>query len=681
MDAPRSASARLDIPRPRRVATAPVSVSAPSQRPTTPSSISSSSSQVSPAAAPEELVETLYNHPAVRIISFTSSRHGFTTFTPDNDVQPGSIPPSSQLERTIAVGAFCIYRAPGSVAFLSCGSALQPILPRSQCWCIDEDNSRFVLQIRRPQYWRIEVPVADPDDALRAELLRDVFDKILLFEKTECPFQRSFTVQLPDPPETPVKKKAWTAEGKNLLSSPFQSDLSPPAHAPMAISRGKRTTNIPREIYSLANFESAVRNVRLEQQEERSEEEEEDQTTGKVESMIEVHENRAALSAMSLVVPHPAVGFRDFTALSDNTSTPPGATIVKARDDYSLSDQRNNGSLDSLDSDHSGSEDNPASFEGSGGVAPINLARKRRTRMLAGRSFTAPPQLTLVTPPPSKSDKQVTVNKTILPQPQPSRASFHSPSASTDSFHSVQSWHSSMSPPDLTKPESDELLESSSQVNYSSDHTTTPRNSVKVVPSSLVVPDSCGSAEPTPRPAEFITNKQPEESNNTESEPRASRLSAFENKLQTRPRSHTGTLRRRALSPLPPAANLFSPPRRQTSQSRLAAIRRLPSVIIQKTIEILLSPPSYLLQLILKVAAMIVAGEWRGLVFGFSDAGEQIPVEWDYYSDAEFSDLSDSDDYTLTAHGSNYGDNVPRTNVRRRTRYTRNDDHDNCEVD
>ena len=72
-------------------------------------------------------------------------------------VQP--IGPYSIALTIASSGPFRIYRAPGSVAFLSCGSALQPILPKSQCWCLDEDSSRFVLQIRRPQYWRIELPV------------------------------------------------------------------------------------------------------------------------------------------------------------------------------------------------------------------------------------------------------------------------------------------------------------------------------------------------------------------------------------------------------------------------------------------------------------------------------------------------------------------------------------------
>lgn len=107
-------------------------------------------------------------------------------------------------------GSFRIYRAPGSVAFLNCGSALQPILPKSQCWCIEEDSSKFVLQIRRPQYWRIELPVDDQEDAQRAVLLREVLDRVLLFEKTRCPFERSFTVMLPEVKAPPVRKRPWT---------------------------------------------------------------------------------------------------------------------------------------------------------------------------------------------------------------------------------------------------------------------------------------------------------------------------------------------------------------------------------------------------------------------------------------------------------------------------------------
>jgi hypothetical protein len=55
-------------------------------------------------------------------------------------------------------------------------------------------------------------------------------------------------------------------------------------------------------------------------------------------------------------------------------------------------------------------------------------------------------------------------------------------------------------------------------------------------------------------------------------------------------------------------------------------VRRLPIAVITKTCEILLSPPGNLLNLMLRVAARIAAGEWRGFV-------EDLQVRWDYESD------------------------------------------------
>ncbi|KAI0458987.1 inheritance of peroxisomes protein 1-domain-containing protein [Xylaria acuta] len=691
MEPPRVASNAPDTPRPRRVMTAPVPASTSSQQ-STPSSPSQ------PAASEsDDLVETLYSHPSVRIISFTSSRRGFTTSLPENDVPPGSLPPSSRLERTIAVGAFRIYRAPGSVAFLSCGSALQPILPKSQCWCINEDNSRFVLQIRRPQYWRIEVPVTDPDDAHRAVLLRDVFDKILLFEKTECPFERSFIVELPDP-ETPVKKKAWTAEGKNLLSSPF-SDLSPPAHAPMAISRGQSITHDMSPI-TLDMSPASTRSTVVEAQDEVSLGTR-DQSFGNTISYrkaqlianmpndiallrgrsytLSNYDNYYSIKALEQTAPNSVTSSENITQDSTTppsilSSPPTSPEAAETPQQGLLSDRKG----DVLEPIHSDGEDGPASFEGSGGVAPANLARKRMTRMLAGRSFTTP----------AKSNEPVAATKES--QPPPTLGGVRSSGASTDSFRSAQSRHSSVTSP-LASPHSGEssshaesvgLPESPSPVTYASDHITTPKNTVSIVPVS--VSDSRRSAEPTPRPVRFITDKKSKESTHSEDGPRVSRLSTVEGKLGLhRRRSHAGSvsISRRALSPLPSAANLFTPPPRQTSQSRLAAVRRLPAAILHKTMEILLGPPGYLIRLMLKVAAMIMAGEWRGLVFGFGEAGEQIPVQWDYYSDGEFSDLSDNDDYTTSTQSSNYSDSVPRADVRRRTKWANDDDHDASGVD
>jgi len=59
--------------------------------------------------------------------------------------------------------------------------------------------------------------------------------------------------------------------------------------------------------------------------------------------------------------------------------------------------------------------------------------------------------------------------------------------------------------------------------------------------------------------------------------------------------------------------------------------------VIQKTCEILMSPPSHLINLMLNVAARIAAGEWRGLVFGVDERGEQIPVQWDWSEEEDNS--------------------------------------------
>ena len=91
---------------PRRVVTAPVGYEA-RERSVSVSSTSSRLSFSGGSRSPEDLVETLYNHPAVKIVSFTSSlRNSYGS--PDflDKPPPGSLSASSRLERTIAIGSF-----------------------------------------------------------------------------------------------------------------------------------------------------------------------------------------------------------------------------------------------------------------------------------------------------------------------------------------------------------------------------------------------------------------------------------------------------------------------------------------------------------------------------------------------------------------------------------------------
>ncbi|KAI1385308.1 inheritance of peroxisomes protein 1-domain-containing protein [Hypoxylon trugodes] len=750
-DTPKIAPGEADMPMPRRVSTAS------STGPPSASTLSSATSKGN-----EELVETLYSHPSVRIIAFTSTQRN--PFTPrlssvDED-RPGTLPASSQIERTLAVGPFRIYRAPGSVAFLSCGSALQPILPKSQCWCIDEDNSRFVLQIRRPQYWRIELPVSEPDDKERALLLRDVFDRILLFEKTHCPFQRSFIVELPEEPDTPIKKKAWTPEGKNLIATPFSPISSP---TPKSLYHQDRRGSLLGD-GAIPQFDFEVHECHHIQRAWHDETHQEAGSEQPTEfEAIDYHARYRRAIEMAQdspdIVQYPAglsrvdsrwnnglasssgsnsAGGSESTSthrhnVGDNSLTITGheqgtmcvicaqanakhmsveeakrllglenrgvdPTLVQAArivlrigwqtTKEAFPDDVSTGSRDARKEEeyvHSEIGDEPPLFEGSGRVGPMNLSRKRMTRMLAGRAFTAPPHLTVVNSPPSKSKQLPGPTQSNPPPPSQPQTSGDNSGGSTDSFHSVQSWHPPINPLPPSPPSSRPVTPSGPQFPHPHEAVTVPPQSSreKGNPAYTTTPDTDrtfgGSASaqdhtdeavsPLSRPSAGILehNANPVPVNESS---KASQSTAIEERERPRPRPRPNSLSmsRRALSPLPSAANFFSPPPRQTQQSRMAAVRRIPGAIIQKTVEVFLRPPTYLVNLMLRVAARIAAGEWRGLIFGFGESGEKIPVQWDY-SDGEFSDWTDDEEYTTALQSnSSSTNNISKTVSRRQHR-------------
>ena len=105
------------------------------------------------------------------------------------------------------IGTLRIYRVLGT-AFLSSGTTLQPLLSRSQCWCVDGE-SKFVLRIRPNAYYRIELPRASSEDKKKVDDLKTVLKGILQYEVTPCPFKRGFTVDLPQPPKEATPKRPW----------------------------------------------------------------------------------------------------------------------------------------------------------------------------------------------------------------------------------------------------------------------------------------------------------------------------------------------------------------------------------------------------------------------------------------------------------------------------------------
>lgn len=158
--------------------------------------------------------ETLYAHGAGRIVSFNNAtsvtrRHSSISNgrAELQDEPVGTLPWASTTERTIAAGPLRIYRVLGT-AFLSSGTTLQPLLSKSQCWCVDGE-SKFVLRIRPNAYYRIELPRASSEDEKKVDDLKNALTKILQYEITPCPFKRGFTVDLPQPPKEATPKRPW----------------------------------------------------------------------------------------------------------------------------------------------------------------------------------------------------------------------------------------------------------------------------------------------------------------------------------------------------------------------------------------------------------------------------------------------------------------------------------------
>ncbi|KAF2835639.1 hypothetical protein M501DRAFT_1007829 [Patellaria atrata CBS 101060] len=147
-------------------------------------------------------VETLFSNSFGKVVSFTASTSASGSAL-DGSKAAGS---DQNTTGTLPWGPLRIYRVPGSVSFLNSGKLLHPILPKSQCWCVDGD-SVFILRVRMNSYYRIELPNQNPEDKQKSAELKTVLDKVLQYEKTPCPFKREFEVELPQTPETPVKRR------------------------------------------------------------------------------------------------------------------------------------------------------------------------------------------------------------------------------------------------------------------------------------------------------------------------------------------------------------------------------------------------------------------------------------------------------------------------------------------
>ena len=252
----------------------------------------------------------------------------------------------------------------------------------------------------------------------------------------------------------------------------------------------------------------------------------------------------------------------------------------------------------------------------------------RTRRIVTGRTVTAPPQLSVRTSPPSKSSGQVETMSALKQETS-------SLSSSVDSFHS---FHSPISPLPLSPPSSESL-----NLRITATDSDTPRVHLHKRDESeaTVTADSqelwdlsdteIGQSLDRPQTPTLVSDatSQDEEWERVKT-PSPPGLRVRQNVVK----------RRRAHSPLPSSSNIYSPysPRRNLSGHHLT------TAILQRTCSLLLGPPVQLVALMLRIAAKIAKGAFKGESFGWGEPGQRIPCSWDF-SDGSDGDASEEDDY------------------------------------
>lgn len=273
-------------------------------------------------------------------------------------------------------------------------------------------------------------------------------------------------------------------------------------------------------------------------------------------------------------------------------------------------------------------------------TASDNMKTPTRPKGLsAGRAFTAPPHLSLHT---------VTLSSTLTAHLETIQAESETASLSSsfDSFHSFCSFHSPISSLPPSPPYSDPPSPSPRSSSDLSIKVTRTRAHHREVSDATIKPASPGPWDMRQSPDRLDTLA--DTSPILPETPGLTNDAASQDDDQwrgpTTPTPSTNLRRRRAPSPLPSPANLYSP------RSRISR-HHLTTAILQKTCFLLLGPPIQLVALMLNIAKKIANGALQGAPFGYDEAGQRIPCEWDY-SDSGDAEVWTEDDYGVSLRNS-----------------------------
>lgn len=84
------------------------------------------------------------------------------------------------------------------------------------------------MRITQNTYYRIELPNLCSEEKEKVKEFKKVLAEVLQYEVTACPFKRGFTVDLPEPPKTPIRKRPWRP--KQQVQPLFEQDFGKPKY-------------------------------------------------------------------------------------------------------------------------------------------------------------------------------------------------------------------------------------------------------------------------------------------------------------------------------------------------------------------------------------------------------------------------------------------------------------------
>ena len=588
---------------------------------------------------------------------------------------------------------------PGSVAFLNSGKTVHPILPKSQCWCVD-GKTKFALRIRGDNYYRIELPSENDTDQRAANDFKIVLAKILQYESTPCPFKRGFYVELPEKsPQTPKKpwtpkhtptslgspfspevreekergrndkftsggsltiersgsrcsSSEWSFEGKENNCGESKSERESPGNAPDKVERLVASFEVLRSTHDTDRHASTLE--RWGESDEESQMMPQRLQLAEKESLASID---ATASVLEDVPPLSTTESVDESIIDDSTMLEPDAGTLSLESTVDTLSE----TVNALQAETSSFSKKPEKEELDGMAFGVSMWLDTPDDLKTPSNFrpsncvssgTAPLNLTR-----SSCGHLVSSSQTFK-VPSSEDSGSKSIASSIESHTSFHSFHRPTSPLPPSPPYTEGSPSPPSSYVFPagvsriqphqrgvSELTITAGNFQKLDDTSI--PDWLGDS-PVGSKSGALDSKGSTVDDDEESFRTASAVTTPERRAFATTKSSSSSTghrlsRGRAHSPLPSSANIYIPPTTLTGH--------LTNVILQKTRSLLLGPPIQLVALMLNLASRFAIGALQSQPFTYGDSGQPIPCSWGDDGDVEYDSDNDDDDYGISLGG------------------------------